>query len=467
MEGIRVVSLFDGMSCLQLALKKQEVKVAEYFASEVDKHAIKVTQHNFPNTQQIGDVRNVDATKLGFIDLIGGGSPCQSFSFAGKRKGMSTKDEIEILTLEHYLELKSQNFEFEGQSYLFWEYMRILNELRVINPNIKFLLENVIMGEKWQKVLTRAIGINPIQINSAKLSAQNRNRLYWTNIGAEKVGLFGDLECTIPQPKDKGILLKNILEKNVDKKYFLSEKMLKYFSERAANFNQGKVNIREEEGKVSCLTSSMASCDISDNFIQQIAVDCNGNNNLDKAGTLLARYSKGPTSYGSDTFICDKNIYSIDIDKLMQLNQKTVEIRCVAMRGRESVLLKKNIQQLEPRTDGKTNTLTSVQKDNLVMQIQTDEDVISGTLRTHKDGNGFRSVKSGKGATIPARAREDGSGQNVVSIKGNIRRLTPIECERLQTVPDGHTSVISDTQRYRVLGNGWTIDVIAYILSYY
>ena len=106
--------------------------------------------------------------------------------------------------------------------------MRILEELRVINPNIKFLLENVVMGEKWQKILTGAIGINPIQINSALVCAQNRNRLYWTNIAAEPDGLFGDLVCKIPQPKDKGILLKDILETDVADKYFLSGKMLDY-----------------------------------------------------------------------------------------------------------------------------------------------------------------------------------------------------------------------------------------------
>jgi site-specific DNA-cytosine methylase len=176
-------------------------------------------------------------------------------------------------------------------------------------------------------------------------------------------------------------------------------------------------------------------------------------------------------------------------------------IQCVAMRGRNPENPKSRVaglpteQQLEPRNDGKTNCLTSVQKDNLVMQINPSKEsggkqpyqqnrvydvdgispalcahksdlIISGTLRTHNDGKGFREVVSGKGATIPARAREDGSGQNIVSVAGNIRRLTPIECERLQTVPDNYTNHVSDTQRYKMLGNGWTIDVIAHILSY-
>ena len=141
---------------------------------------------------------------------------------------------------------------------------------------------------------------------------------------------------------------------------------------------------------------------------------------------------------------------------------------------------------------------TAINKDNLVMQINPSKEsggkqpyqhnriydtngiapclntdarspaveIKSGTLRTHNDGKGFREVVSGKGATIPARAREDGSGQNIVSVAGNIRRLTPIECERLQTVPDNYTNHVSDTQRYKMLGNGWTVDVIAHILSY-
>ena len=224
---MNILSLFDGMSCGQQALERAGIKVDNYFASEIDKHAISVTMHNYPNTIQLGSVVNVDGYSLPKIDLLIGGSPCQSFSFAGKRKGMSTKCETEILSLGQYLELKMEGFEFEGQSYLFWEYMRILHEVK---PKY-FLLENVEMGEKWESVLSRAIGVNGIHINSSLVSAQNRKRIYWTNIGMIPGGLFGDLVCKIKQPKDKGILLKDILEKEVDEKYFLSgqriETMLK------------------------------------------------------------------------------------------------------------------------------------------------------------------------------------------------------------------------------------------------
>ena len=173
-KEFNVLSLFDGCSGGNQSLDRIGKKVDNYYASEIDKYAITVTMVNYPNTIQLGSVTEVDVSKLKPISLLIGGSPCQSFSFAGKRKGMSTKDSIEILTLEHYLELKSQNFEFEGQSYLFWEYIRILTDIRKYNSDVKFLLENVIMGAKWQKILSQSIGINPIEINSALVSAQNR-----------------------------------------------------------------------------------------------------------------------------------------------------------------------------------------------------------------------------------------------------------------------------------------------------
>lgn len=217
-----VLSLFDGMSCGQIALRELGAKIDRYYASEVDKFAIAQTQLNFPDTMQLGDVRNIDARKLGHVDLLIGGSPCQSFSFAGKRVGMSTKESEEIYTLDRYLELKRAGFEFEGQSYLFWEYIRILHELREANPDIFFLLENVEMGKKWEKVLSEAIGLQGVHINSALVSAQIRKRIYWTNIRtAQTTG--GDWFTDIPQPDDRGILLRDILEDDadIDEKFYL------------------------------------------------------------------------------------------------------------------------------------------------------------------------------------------------------------------------------------------------------
>lgn len=225
-NGINVLSLFDGMSCGQIALKELGIKVDKYYASEIDKHAIKQTMLNFPDTIQLGSVTEVDARKLGHIDLLIGGSPCQSFSFAGRRNGMSTETNEEVYTLERYLELKNEGFRFVGESYLFWEYMRILGEVRETNPNVFFFLENVEMGEKWESVLTKAIGIPGVHINSALVSAQNRRRIYWTNIRTKTEGLFGWTVPDIPQPEDRGIMLSDVLEDEVEGKYYLKDEVV-------------------------------------------------------------------------------------------------------------------------------------------------------------------------------------------------------------------------------------------------
>ena len=170
---MNVLSVFDGLSCGQIALNRVGIKYDKYFASEVDKHAIKVTQHNYPNTIQLGDVTKVKGSDLPKIDLLFGGSPCQGFSFAGKQL----------------------NFD-DPRSKLFFEFVRLKNELQ---PKY-FLLENVVMKQEFQDVITEYLGVEPIKINSNLVSAQTRERLYWTNIP------------NINQPEDLGITLNDILE---------------------------------------------------------------------------------------------------------------------------------------------------------------------------------------------------------------------------------------------------------------
>jgi|694.fasta_scaffold70728_1 DNA-cytosine methyltransferase len=175
---MNVLSLFDGMSCGQIALNRASIKYDKYFASEIDKHAITVTQNHYPDTIQLGSIVGLDTKNLPKIDLVIGGSPCQSFSRSGDNSG------------------------FDGKSGLFWEYIRVLNEVK---PKY-FLLENVVMKKEWEKIITDTIGFEPVMIDSKFFSAQKRQRLYWTNIPFDK------------NIEDKNINILDILESNGDEK---------------------------------------------------------------------------------------------------------------------------------------------------------------------------------------------------------------------------------------------------------
>lgn len=184
-----VLSLFDGMSCAQIALNRLGIKYDNYYASKIKKHAIKCCLDNYPNTIQLGDIRNVSAYNLPKIDIVFAGSPCQDFSMANKeRKGL------------------------EGiKSGLFYEFLRILKECQQINPDVKFLLENVAMDDISYQTISHLVGTFPVDINSSLVSAQMRQRSYWTNIGPGYEDMFGMRYCSIPQPKDKKISLQSIL----------------------------------------------------------------------------------------------------------------------------------------------------------------------------------------------------------------------------------------------------------------
>ena len=178
MEIKNVLSLFDGMSCGQLALDKAGIKYQQYYASEIKPHAMKVTQHNYPNTIQLGDVTKIDSSNLPKIDLFIGGSPCQDFSNLNRVKSG-----------------------LQGvKSGLFYEWLRLLREIQVSNPNVKFLLENVKMKKEWEDMISEELGVKPIRINSKLVSGFLRDRLYWTNIEG------------VVQPEDKGILLQDLLD---------------------------------------------------------------------------------------------------------------------------------------------------------------------------------------------------------------------------------------------------------------
>lgn len=335
---MNVLSLFDGMSCGQIALNKLGIKVDNYFACEIDKFAIKIAQKNFPDTVQLGSVTDLIDLDLMLpeIDLIIGGSPCQSFSFAGKRKGMSTTCNIEVLSLDQYLELKSENFVFEGQSYLFWEYLRLLNEVREINPDVKFLLENVNMAKKWKAVISENLEVEPVFINSTSFSAQSRPRLYWTNIPVAEI------------PENETVI-KDILSDS-----FSSDLLLE-------NNTYWDLTIKKGGTRIDELLNNYRDIEDLKNDIKLVSVITGDTpSNISRQGD---------------------RIYSIE---------------------------------------GKSPCLTTSQK------IKID----SGGTDVHQ-----------------------------------WRFLSATEHERLQTVPEGYTEGVSEAQRYRMLGNGWTVDVIAHIFK--
>lgn len=183
---MNVLSLFDGMSCGQIALNRAGIKYDKYFACEIKKHAIQVTQNNYPDTVQLGDVTKVKACDLPQIDLIIGGSPCQDFS-----RGNAVRDGLD-----------------GEKSGLYFEYERLLKETGAKY----FLLENVIMDKDDEEFISQRLGTYPVRINSSLVSAQLRDRLYWTNIGPEYRDLFGTRYCNIEQPEDKKIALQDVLE---------------------------------------------------------------------------------------------------------------------------------------------------------------------------------------------------------------------------------------------------------------
>ena len=188
MKELKVISLFDGMSCGALALDKARVPVGTYVSSEIEKYPMMVSRHTFPHIKQAGDVCNLDPMDFRDFDLLMGGSPCQSMSPAGKGKGITTNDGQIVDSLEKYMFLKEMGYGYDKNtsryftaSSLFWEYVRILRGIQKYNPDVKFLLENVV-NKEWGQLITKELGVEPIRINSSEVSAQNRDRYYWTNI---------------------------------------------------------------------------------------------------------------------------------------------------------------------------------------------------------------------------------------------------------------------------------------------
>lgn len=426
-KPLTVLSLFDGMSCGQIALRDMGVPISRYYASEIDKHAIKQTQLNFPDTLQLGDVEKWREWDIDWssIDLLLAGSPCQGFSLAGKMLGHD-----------------------DPRSRLYWVFLDILRHIQTYSPNVKFLLENVKMRPNDERQINESLGLMPVVINSSLVSAQNRVRLYWTNIRTRQEGLFGEVSTDIPQPDDRGILIQDILEKSVDEKYFFSPIVWsRHHMPSEAEYDDDckvikldkKFKPKPSQGKASCLTAGGHS----------------GGNHSDM--DILAIQSQAPAKdtigiYQKGRGYVAPSIHMLKSPTLTSHSWQENNMIC-AMRGCGEA----NVQKIEVLHDLKTNALTTAAKGNLV---------ISGTWRTHKEDKGFREISGGKSPCIPARARNDGSGQPCVKMDRILRRLTPTECARLQTIPEWYKWGCSDTQAYKMLGNGWTVEVIKHILSF-
>ena len=381
---MNVLSLFDGMSCGQLALNRLGIEYDTYYASEIDKYAIQVTQANFPNTIQVGDVTQVTADDFGDekIDLILAGSPCQGFSKAGKQL----------------------NFD-DPRSKLFFEFIRLVKELQ---PKY-FLLENVNMKKESRDIITKYTGVEPIDINSSLLSAQNRRRLYWTNIP------------NVTQPKDKGIVLKDILD---------------------VGDGQGTATLKRFN--LDSLCHHIADAD-----------DINGHDSLKR---VYGEYGKSPTVNSAQGGNREP--------KVLVVKEATKKGYTEIEEGECFDLTFPNSKTRRGRNmKDKCNCLTAANYDYMVFENKaaTKDDKAYSLTASYNGAVAWNSIERKQRTMIPI-SQCDADNPNVVD-GYRYRKLTPVECERLQTVPDNYTNHVSKTQRYKMLGNGWTIDVIAHILK--
>jgi DNA-cytosine methyltransferase len=490
---MNILSLFDGMSCGRLALDRLGIKIDKYYASEIDKYAIEVSSANYPDTIQIGDVCDVKGEDYPDIDLILGGSPCQGFSFAGHQLAFD-----------------------DPRSALFFEFVRVLKE---VNPKY-FLLENVKMRKEFLDIISDQVGVEPILINSSLLSAQNRQRYYWTNIPG------------VEQPEDRGLILKDILETEADerptkdternrrhhktpeqKSLTMTATMYKGAGnngmtlvpmdkpQRVGKIKKGGQGDRvySDEGKSITLSAESGGTAGKGNMLIRVgtAVDIKGHDSIKR---VYSPEGKSPTlttmqgGHRQPKVLIDKKkiikqlkkvnprVEGVSINKdgirphrgdkrksglsemgriLFEDAEKTPTITVNhspkvvtggAFRGRSKNAEGKNVgwketkpkQFLELRKDNKSNSLSQVTKDSLVVESAIREK--SKAART--GGRGFYD-------------RHEWDSVDEM----HWRKLTPLECERLQTVPDNYTNHVSNTQRYKMLGNGWTIEVIAHILK--
>ena len=442
---MNVLSLFDGMSCGMIALDRLGIKVDNYYASEIDKYAMQVSAANYPEIIQVGDITKLDLSTLPKIDLVMGGSPCQGFSFAGKQLAFD-----------------------DPRSMLFFEFVKCVKEL---NPKY-FLLENVRMKKEYLDIISEYMGVDPIFINSSLVSAQSRQRYYWTNIP------------NVEQPEERGIVLRDILEDQPEPSNLISNK-----PQRVGTYVE-QVKVRKHEVDTPNLQHLLRVFKSqSKKTNRQIAEETN------LPITKVEHWFRTDSSFtipSDDVWLKLKEVLAIPVD--------TFDAQIMDFEYRDGVF---ESTQRVYGDHGKSPTLTASNSDQL---IQTSDK--PKHIATAMDINGHDILKrvyspDGKSPTVTAcsggnnepkvvmgawrgRYNEDGSTSQKLELrkdqktntittvqKDNVitkddvywRKLLPLECERLQTVPDNYTNHVSNSQRYKMLGNGWTIEVIAHILK--
>ena len=490
---MKVLSLFDGMSCGQIALSKLGIKVDKYYASEIDKYAIQITQKNFPDTVQLGDVCDIDPKDFMDVDLLLFGSPCQGFSFAGKQLAFD-----------------------DPRSALFFEAIRLL---KAIKPKY-FLAENVRMKKEFLEVFTEQVSscytaddvapeykdifgsvkFEPHFINSSLLSAQSRQRYYWTNIP------------NIKQPKDKGIVLRDILEYEPQDPTLMSDN---FVARQIKNEKDGCL-ITEGKEKASNLSAEeyvkngrqgdYLACDDDGKPVADL-VGQNGKKmlkeDIQKGTALMARDYKGWNTYGMTGVRVDspKKVGNIYPSGGQNGNVYSEEGKSPTLSSGEGIKGRGVGSNNAPKIETKPKQVgvaVDLKGHDIIKRVYSPEGK-SPTINAHSGGNTEPKVVTGgamrgraydekgkrmdkDGVSVAEKTkqmlelRKDeksnaittvGKDSLVVTDKEEMhwRKLTPLECERLQTVPDGYTEGVSNTQRYRMLGNGWTVDVIAHILT--
>src|SRR6056300_405299 len=404
---MNVLSLFDGMSCGRIALERLGIKVDNYYASEIDKYAMKVSEANYPDIIQVGDVTELDTSTLPNIDLVMGGSPCQGFSFAGKKLAFD-----------------------DPRSALFFEFHKAISYLQ---PKY-FLLENVRMKKEYLDIISEYMGVEPIFINSSLVSAQSRQRYYWTNIPG------------IEQPEERGIVLRDILEDQVGSEHYVGDNMQKNYkggNQLNPNYKSQANTIHNTEGKSGTICAGTHG--YANGYVETIS------NKENKSYALTASYPaarpRRSKAKHEKTMVKVDDINNLpnNVDYVYDQNDKSHKL--------ETISVDKEKKQLTIKEATKKGYTTI-----------EDGDCFDMTFPNSKTRRG-RNMKDKSNCLTAANydyMRYEHSDEDK---EVYWRKLTPVECERLQTVPDNYTNHVSNTQRYKMLGNGWTIEVIAHILK--